>query len=156
MMKREAMLDAADMDEKDEEDDVSRSDEEETKKSSLTVIAENEESKNDDDLPTLDDLLQCFTADGTFKQEHMALLRGFLTPESLTSMDSLISSTTDATTIGFILTSIAFTIIEERFSVFRGEFELVQRKAKKQQRGQKASISDDIQQALDQITVKDE
>lgn len=115
-----------------------------------------EEQKTSDSEATLDDLLQCFTAEGVYMTERLNLLKPFLTTESLALMTQLLDSTKDEKTIGFILTSIAFTIIEERFHVFRGEYELIQKKSKRAQRQMKSNVSSEIQDKLDQIIVKEE
>jgi hypothetical protein len=66
------------------------------------------EAKKTEELPALDDLLQCFTAEGIFNKKHMSLLRGFLTADSLALLDTLLASIeTNEQAYGYILTMIA-------------------------------------------------
>ena len=103
---------------------------------------EAKEKKPTNELPALDDLLQCFSAEGVFEHEHMALIRGFLTDDSLNVLDSLLEANKGSPQmVGFILTFVATLIFEERFSVYKGEWELVQKKAKRKTRGLRGEVS---------------
>ena len=110
-----------------------------------------------DELPALDDLLQCFTADGVFEEKHMKLLRGFLTDDSLKILDELLAKFAgNPTIIGYVLSVTCNLIFEERFGVFKGEWELMQRKLKKSARNTKSLVEESVLEQLEQMQCKDE
>lgn len=120
---------------------------------------ETEETPNTktDELPALDDLLQCFTADGVFEQKNKDLLRGFLTDDSLKILDELLAKFAgNNTAIGYVLSVTCNLIFEERFAVFKGEWELIQRKLKKCAREAKSKVDDSTLEQLEQMQCKEE
>merc|ERR1712188_68120 len=64
------------------------------------------------ELPALDDLLQCFTAEGLFNSQHKSLLLGFLTADGKTALESLLQDK-DQSTVSYILTILCINIFEE-------------------------------------------
>jgi hypothetical protein len=59
-------------------------------KEEVKIDSKKDDIVKDEDLPTLDDLLQCFTADGVFEKKHKDLLTGFLTTESNKFLEELL------------------------------------------------------------------
>lgn len=107
-----------------------------------------------DKLPALDDLLQCFTAEGLFQAKHKDLLMGFLTGASQADLKLLLLGTD--VEISFILTAVAVLIFEERFSVYKGEWELVMMKAKKKMRTMKDQITATTHKAIEKISTEND
>ena len=113
-----------------------------------------DEIVKDEDLPTLDDILQCFTLEGIFEKEHKALLTGFLTPDSRKLFEELLEKfKDDENSTAFILSTVANLIFEERFTVFKGEWELVQRKLKKKNKSIKGQVNSDAIERVENIAV---
>lgn len=116
-----------------------------------------EKAKDCEELPALDDLLQCFSAEGQFETKHKDLLKGFLTAESQKVLADLLVKQTSETIQSFILTQVCLMIFEQRFAVFKGEWELVSKKSRKAVRSQKQkSVDPEVQQSLDLIICAEE
>lgn len=104
---------------------------------------------DENDLPTIDDLLQCFTFEGLFKEEYKKLLKGFLNLDSWNMVEDLLQKYSDSNTKNYVLTTVCLLIFEERFDVFKGEWELVHKKAKKSTRAVASKINQSAKDALD-------
>ena len=115
------------------------------------------EHQQTNELPTLEDLLQSFTAEGVFQEKHKNLLRGFLTEASLKILDDLLSRLAgNSSAIGFVLSLTCNLIFEERFQVFEGEWSLMQRKLKSKTRSQKSQIEAEVVDLIEQLECKQE
>lgn len=116
-----------------------------------------EEEKKIENAPeaTLDDLLICFGVSGIFKTEFIILLRPFLTKESYSLMNQMLSEYSNLNEKDYIRTSVAYIIIEERFSVYKGEFEMIRHKSMKTLKELRKNINPEILERLEQITLKE-
>ena len=94
-----------------------------------------EEKKMPIDLPDHSDIVKCFNADGNFMAEHKSLLMKFLTKESIELLDKMLMENPGETE--HILTQVALMVLQDKFAVYKGEWELVAKKAKKQNKIQK-------------------
>ena len=79
-----------------------------------------------------------------------------MTDDSLKILEDILAKFAgNPTIIGYVLSVICNLIFEERFAVFKGEWELIQRKLKKSARGAKSQVEESVLEQLEQIQCKD-
>ena len=116
------------------------SDKEEEKKSETV-----EDQDQEKELPLLDDLLNKFNVEGLFGSAHRDILKAFLTLDSQLHLDELLQKPENAAFGEYILTKVVILILDHHFSDFKGEWELIVRKAKKAINPIKQATTDELQ-----------
>ena len=113
--------------------------------------ATDDSSSDSSDPPSLSEIILSFDADGNFLAEKKSLLYQFLSSEDQAQVESLIQANPSETS--YILTQLAMHILQTKLHVYKGEWEMVAKKAKKQTKS-KANQNSEYDRAIKKMVLQ--